>query len=396
MTELATVEVDREPAVRGSVRGWESKGAPGALPFVGTELEPGDGSRPYLTSSSVAMARVIAMSEEVAAGDTTVLLSGETGTGKEVLARHIHTMSRRASRPFLAINCGALPSHLIESELFGHERGAFSGAVERRVGYFEAAAGGTLLLDEVSELPLALQTRLLRVLQEREVLRVGASRPTPVDVRIIATTNRELRHMVERGELRRDLFYRLNVFPLVLVPLRERMEDLPDLARRVLMRLAVSFGRPAMLGGRALEKLMYHDYPGNVRELQNVLERALVMSPRGFVDAEAIVFDDVTGVVESRVAIPRSAWVMPEPTARNQERAPRAPAPIHEPAHTSSPNAARLKELERETILRTLATCQGNRTKASKELGISVRTLRYKLAAMRDSGIDVPEPTLGV
>ncbi len=394
MTEVATVEADREPPAR-PVRGWENKGAPNGIPFVG-EVEAGDGSRPYLASNSPAMARVIAMAEEVAAGDTTVLLSGETGTGKEVLARHIHAISRRGPRPFLAINCGALPSHLIESELFGHERGAFSGAVERRVGYFEAAAGGTLLLDEVSELPLALQTRLLRVLQEREVLRVGASRPTPVDVRIIATTNRDLRQMVESGELRRDLFYRLNVFPLVLVPLRERMEDLPDLARRVLTRLANSFGRPAMLGGRALEKLMYHDYPGNVRELQNVLERALVMSPRGFVDAEAIVFDEAAVPVESRASIPRSTFLMPDATARGNERAHRSPPQHTEPVPTSNPNAARLKELERSTILRTLATCQGNRTKASKELGISVRTLRYKLAAMRDSGVDVPEPTLGV
>jgi transcriptional regulator with PAS, ATPase and Fis domain len=341
------------------------------------------------------MSRIIAMAEEVALGDTTVLLSGETGTGKEVLARHIHAMSRRSSRPFLAINCGALPSHLIESELFGHERGAFSGAVERRIGHFEAASGGTLLLDEVSELPLALQTRLLRVLQEREVLRVGASRTTPVDVRIVATTNRDLRQMVDQGELRRDLFYRLNVFPLALPPLRERMEDLPELARRILTRLAASFGRPAMLGGRALEKLMYHDYPGNVRELQNVLERALVLSPRGFVDAEAIIFDHEA----ERRSPPLTAVPGRSSKGGGSAGVEAAQGGVTREASTSAPpprSAPKLKELERETILRTLASCEGNRTRASRELGISVRTLRYKIAALRESGVEVPGPTMGV
>ena len=359
---------------------------------IDVEAEP-DAQRPHLASKNPAMARVIALAEEVALGDTTVLLSGETGTGKEVLARHIHTTSKRANRPFVALNCGALPSQLIESELFGHERGAFSGAFERRIGHFEAAHGGTLLLDELSELPLSLQTRLLRVLQEREIMRVGASRPTPVDVRVIATTNRDLRAMVESGEFRRDLFYRLNVFPLVLVPLRERMEDLPELARRLLSRLAANFSRSAMLSGRALERLMYHDWPGNVRELANVLERALIMSPRGFVDAEAIVFDEDTGLRpqagEPTRPLERKRATRPAmPTSGAVQRMP-------QPAVTPEPGV-RLKELERETILRTLAQFGGNRTRASAELGISVRTLRYKLAAMRESGVDVPEPSVGV
>ncbi|HRE92065.1 MAG TPA: sigma 54-interacting transcriptional regulator [Myxococcota bacterium] len=360
---------------------------------IEADAEP-DAQRPHLASKNPAMARVIALAEEVALGDTTVLLSGETGTGKEVLARHIHGTSRRGGRPFVALNCGALPSQLIESELFGHERGAFSGAFERRIGHFEAAHGGTLLLDELSELPLSLQTRLLRVLQEREIMRVGASRPTQVDVRVIATTNRDLREMVERGEFRRDLFYRLNVFPLVLVPLRERMEDLPELARRLLSRLAASFSRSAILTGRALERLMYHDWPGNIRELANVLERALIMSPRGYVDAEAIVFDEDTALKPQVVELPRPL---------ERARSARAVASIgvsaqRGPQHVGLQEqpGVRLKELERETILRTLAQFGGNRTRASAELGISVRTLRYKLAAMRESGVDVPEPSVGV
>jgi two-component system response regulator FlrC len=272
-----------------------------------------------------------------------------------------------------------MAGHLIESELFGHERGAFSGAVERRIGHFEAAHGGTLLLDEVSELPLPLQTRLLRVLQEREVLRVGASRPTAVDVRVIATTNRDLRSMVDAGELRRDLFYRLNVFPLALPPLRERMEDLPELARKIVGRLSAGFGRPSGLTGRALEKLMYHDYPGNVRELQNVLERAIVLSHDGLIEAEAIVFD---GGPRGALEPERRLKVVPavsQVTAERQESRPVA-----------------LRQLERDTILKTLESCSGNRTHAAERLGISVRTLRYKLAAMRESGVAVPEPSVGV
>lgn len=374
------LDLDRD-GTRSSRAELERKG----FAAIAGDESPGEVARPHLQSRSPAMTRVLAMAEEVAQGDTTVLLTGETGTGKEVLARHIHAVSRRAARPFIAINCGALPNHLVESELFGHERGAFSGAIERRIGHFESAHGGTLLLDEISELPLGLQTRLLRVLQEREVMRVGASRPTPVDVRVIATTNRDLRHMVDAGEFRRDLFYRLNVFPIAIVPLRERMEDLPELSRRLLSRIATGFGRSAMLGGRALEKLMYHDYPGNVRELQNVLERALVMSPRGFVDAEAVVFDE-----ESFAAAPRT----------NAEPTRRAASAGHVAGHAPTPRpegqAARLKELERETILRTLALCGGNRTRASEALGISVRTLRYKLAALRESGVAVPEPSVGV
>jgi transcriptional regulator with GAF, ATPase, and Fis domain len=216
----------------------------------------------------------------VAARDTTVLVRGETGTGKEVVARRIHALSRRSARPFLAVNCGALPEGLVESALFGHERGAFTGAVGRHRGVFERAHGGTLLLDEVGELPKPAQAKLLRVLQEGAIERVGGETLVPVDVRVIAATHRPLEAMVENGALREDLYYRLHVFPIVLPPLRERPEDLEPLARAILAHLAARFGRPApRLGDAALAALRARSFPGNVRELSNVLEHALVLSP---------------------------------------------------------------------------------------------------------------------
>ena len=215
----------------------------------------------------------------VARQDTTVLVRGETGSGKEVIARRIHALSRRATRPFLSVNCGALPDGLVESALFGHERGAFTGASARHRGLFERAHGGTLLLDEVGELPRSAQAKLLRVLQEGEIERVGGEATVRVDVRVIAATHRPLEAMVADGALREDLYYRLHVFPVAVPPLRERPEDLEPLARAILARLAERFGRAApQLGAASLARLTTHDWPGNVRELENVLERSLVMS----------------------------------------------------------------------------------------------------------------------
>jgi len=321
----------------------------------------------WLESRSPSMAETLHLAREVARTDTTVLITGETGTGKEVLARLVHDASPRAARPFVAINCGALPAPLIESELFGHERGAFSGAVERRLGYFEAAREGTLLLDEVSELPTELQTRLLRVLQEREVQRVGGSRTIPIDVRVIATTNRDLRAMVGRGELRKDLYYRLNVFPLRVPPLRDRPGDLEPLALTLIDRLAARMGRSApLLTSAALERLARHPFPGNVRELANVLERALVLvgaAPGAAIEARHLMIDALGVGLEL------------------------VPTPVH---HGES--GATLRDLERQRILRVLDACGGNRTHASRQLGISIRTLRNKLRDYRGRGIPVPAP----
>jgi two-component system response regulator FlrC len=332
---------------------------------------PVDGPRPaggpLLDSGNAGMKRVLTLALGVAVTPATVLLTGESGTGKEVLARWIHASSPRARYPFVAVNCGAMPATLIESELFGHERGAFSGATERRVGRFEAAHRGTLLLDEISEMPIALQTRLLRVLQEREIQRVGGSAPIAIDVRVLATTNRDLRQMVADGSFREDLYYRLNVFPIHVPPLRERMEDAPALAEAILDRLASRFERgPFTLTGCALGRIAAHPWPGNVRELSNVLERAVVLSEDGRIAAEQLVID-------------------------------RPMTQVGSPLSTGLPvGRERLQELEQQTILQVLDGCGGNRTHAAERLGISIRTLRNRLRDYRQQGVDIAAPTSGV
>ncbi|HUM13957.1 MAG TPA: sigma-54 dependent transcriptional regulator [Myxococcaceae bacterium] len=315
---------------------------------------------PLLDTVSPAMREVIAAVDDVASTTVTVLLVGESGTGKEVLAREIHRRSDRAGGPWVAVNCAALPAELLESELFGHERGAFTGASERRTGRFEQAHGGTLLLDEVSELPLALQAKLLRVLQEREVDRVGGSRPVPVDVRVIASTNRELPALVAGGSFRADLFYRLDVFPIHLPPLRRRPEDLPRLAAHLVDALAAELGRPAAaLSPEAMESLLAHRFPGNVRELRNVLARALLRSRGGMLGPEHL-------------------RLSPGPTAPPET--PFTQLPLE------------LPRLEQLAIAEALRRCRGNRTHAARMLGIGLRTLRNKLRETR-SGVCPPLST---
>lgn len=233
-----------------------------------------------LVGSSRAMKAILELIEKVAPGNTTVLVTGETGVGKEVVARAIHAASERAAGPFVVVNCGAIPEALVESELFGHIRGAFTGAVRDRKGFFEAASGGTIFLDEVGELPPAAQTKLLRVLQERVVVPVGGSRSRPVDVRVIAATNRRLEEDVREGKFREDLLYRLKVFPIVVPPLRERRDDIPDLARYFLAR-HLGDREPRELSDDVIEILRSYDWPGNVRELDNALERAVVLAGEG-------------------------------------------------------------------------------------------------------------------
>ena len=328
-----------------------------------------DAGGPLLTSNNPAMCRVLHLASGVARTPASILLTGESGTGKEVMARFIHMRSPRVERPFVAVNCGAIPENLIESELFGHERGAFSGATERRIGRFESANGGTLLLDEISEMPLALQTRLLRVLQEREIHRVGGVSAISVDVRIIATSNRDLREMVEAGTFREDLYYRLNVFPLHLPPLNQRKEDLGGLSEAILEGLSERFGRSApTIGEGAMERLMSWTWPGNVRELHNVLERALILNPAETIETQHILLDGDMGRAQ-------------------------APAATVTPLMAS---AASLAELEQDTILNVLEACEGNRTHAASQLGISIRTLRNRLRDYRARGVAVPAPSRGV
>ncbi len=297
-----------------------------------------------------------AMALRVAATPATVLIGGESGTGKEVLARFIHRHSPRADRPFVAVNCAAIPDNLLEATMFGFERGAFTGAVQSQPGKFEQAQGGSLLLDEISEMPLALQAKLLRVLQEREVERVGGHKAVPLDVRVIATTNRDLQVEVAAGRFREDLYYRLNVFPLRVAPLRERRQEILPLARRFLADMAAAMGRAGLqLAEDAEQALLTHDWPGNVREMENVIQRAVILAPADRVDA-------------GHLHLPARRTAPPE--------APVAPAaPMQD-----------LKSLEKTHILNMLASVNGSRRLAAQKLGMSERTLRHKLQQYREAG----------
>lgn len=290
------------------------------------------------------------MAEAVAGTESTVLITGESGTGKEVVARYLHELSSRADGPFLSINCGALPEGLLESELFGHVKGSFTGAVKDKSGLFTAAGGGTFFLDEIGETTQATQVKLLRVLQQREIIPVGATDAVPIDVRIIAATNRDLEEEIKRGSFRRDLFYRLNVIALHLPPLRDRHDDIPLLAEAFLQQTATARGEPPKrLSEDALELLSEYAWPGNVRELENALERAVILS---------------TGPVIGVTALPeRLAERRAEPLV----------------AERPTPNPT-LETIERAYILWVLQSEQGNKTRAAETLGIDPSTLHRKLA----------------
>ncbi len=313
-----------------------------------------------LLGRSPAMEKLRDLVRKVARTQATVLIQGESGTGKELVARALFRESPRAGAPFIRVNCAAIPENLIESEFFGHEKGAFTGALTKREGRFELAHTGTILLDEVSEISPAVQSKLLRVLQERELERVGGNRTLKVDVRVIATTNRNLELSVERKEFRQDLFFRLNVVPIQVPPLRDRSEDIPFLAETFMQRYSRKHGvQVAGISPECLATLKQHRWPGNVRELQNVIERAVILSGSG----EELQTSHLGFVPVQNVAV--------------------SPAPGSVPASTSSTASAEellpLDELEKRHILAVLDRCAGNRTQAAKKLGISIRTLRNKL-----------------
>jgi len=305
---------------------------------------------------------LLLLASRVARTDATVLLTGESGTGKEVFARYIHDNSARARGPFVAINCAAIPDNLLEATLFGHEKGAYTGAQGAQAGKFEQANGGTLLLDEISEMPLALQAKLLRVLQEREVERVGGKKPVALDIRVLATSNRDMAAEVAAGRFREDLFYRLNVFPIHIPPLRQRAADIVPLAEHLLAAHGGRLGRHAGLSPAAKARIAAHDWPGNVRELENVIQRALILAPGEVVEADHLI---LSGSSAAATVLP-SAMSMPASPA------------VESPAN--------IKDLERQHILETLAKVGGSRKKAVELLGISERTLRYKLAQYREEG----------
>lgn len=309
---------------------------------------------------------LLTLAERIAASDIPVLLEGPTGTGKEVLARFVHNLSARRAGPFVAVNCAAMPEAMLEALLFGHRKGAFTGAAEAAEGLFRAADGGTLLLDEIGELPLALQSKMLRALQEGEVLPLGATRPVKVDVRVIAATNRNLAEEAAAGRFREDLLYRLNVFPLALAALRDRPGDIAPLAFAMLLRHAGGERGPAWIAPDALAALAAHAWPGNVRELENVIRRALLLAGEAaMIGAEHIIFDTAARMVG--------------------EAAPVAPALTRITAPRSLSDVAFASEAR--AIMETLGRHGGNRAATARSLGISERTLRYRLASMRGAGM---------
>jgi DNA-binding NtrC family response regulator len=368
------IETDPDTAARAIAAGaLEFVPLPPDAALIAAVLEAISRDSRDMIAVDPAMKQVIGLADQIAASDASVLITGESGAGKEVMARHVHARSRRAGAPFIAVNCAAIPENLLESELFGHERGAFTGAIARRIGKFEEASGGTLLLDEISEMDMRLQAKLLRAIQERVIDRVGGNKPVPVDIRILATANRDLAARVREGLFREDLLYRLNVVNLRIPPLRERRQDIVALSAHFVKKYADSNGRSARtLSPAAMEQIMAYRWPGNVRELENAMHRAVLLAGGAEIGPEAI-------------------------------RAPDgAPVGAYGDAAGRAAEAARglvgqtVADVEQQLILDTLTHCLGNRTHAANILGISIRTLRNKLKQYAEEGADVPPPPMGV
>ena len=330
-----------------------------------------------------AMKPVMMLAEKIAPSEATVLITGESGTGKEVMSRFIHKKSKRKDGPFIAVNCAAIPENLLESELFGHEKGAFTGASARRIGKFEESNGGTLLLDEVSEMAPNLQAKFLRVLQEKEITRVGSNDAIKVDVRIIATSNRDLQDSVNKREFREDLYFRLNVVNLALPALRERVKDILPLAQFFADKYAEANGvAKKKIGKESASLLEQYPWRGNIRELENTMHRAILMSLEDEIEPSAIHLQDAG--FASRGAAPTQ-------TATTDAQ----PAAIQNPGAVENLIGRTIADVERGMILDTLDHCLGNRTHAAKILGISIRTLRNKLNQYKDEGHDVPQSATG-
>jgi two-component system response regulator FlrC len=321
---------------------------------------------------------VLAMAARVAETDATLLLTGESGTGKEVFARYVHQHSRRKTGPFVAINCAAIPENLLEATLFGYEKGSFTGAQNAQAGKFEQAQGGTILLDEISEMPMGLQAKLLRVLQEREVERVGGKKPISLDIRVLSTSNRDMLREVQAGRFREDLYYRLNVFPLEIPSLRDRPADILPLAQHFISRHGERIGKTARISAEAAAILAAWRWPGNVRELENTVQRALILAM-----GDTILAEDV------KLCLP--AWdghsSMAEATGQSAVMTSGAAAvPAVAPGEVLETQPTNMKDLEKQHILDVLKAVGGSRKKAVDKLGISERTLRYKLQQYRDEG----------
>lgn len=325
--------------------------------------------------ASPAMAKVIAMADQVAPSEASVLITGESGTGKEVIARYIHKKSKRSTHPMISVNCAAIPENLLEAELFGYEKGAFTGAVARRIGKFEEADGGTILLDEISEMDLRLQSKLLRVLQEREVDRIGGAKPVKVNIRVLATSNRNLPDEVKKGTFREDLYFRLNVIALEMPSLRTRREDIKLLAEHFIDKYAKANAVPVRkLSDAALAKLAGYHWPGNVRELENTMHRCVLLASGEKIEPDIILLQAAPSS-DSKPAKPELV--------------------INKEGSSASLVGRTVDSVEQELILDTLSHCLGNRTHAANILGISIRTLRNKLKQYGEQGASVPPAPTG-
>ena len=386
------VGTDAESAVRAIKAGAkEYIPLPPDAHLIASVLEAVAAESHQLVVRDPVMAQVLRLADQIAPSDASVLITGESGTGKEIMARHLHRKSRRSEKPFISINCAAIPEQLLESELFGHEKGAFTGAVGRRLGKFEEANGGTLLLDEVTEMHPRLQAKLLRAIQEREIDRVGGSQPVKVDIRVIATSNRDMEEAVRQGQFRDDLYFRLNVVTLRLPALRERPADVAALAEHFAKKYSelndVDYHG---LSDAARAMLMRHHWRGNVRELENTIHRAVLLSNGGQIDTDAIM---LTGI--RLTAEPQQSGFTIAPA--------HPPRPAGAGASAMPPGAGggapvgtlvgrTVADVERDLIIETLQHCLGNRTHAAGILGISIRTLRNKLQQYKQEGLSVPLP----
>ncbi len=340
-----------------------------------------------MIANDPAMKTVVAVADKVAPSEATIMITGESGTGKEVMSKYIHRKSKRGQGPFIAINCAAIPETLLESELFGHEKGAFTGAVSRRLGKFEEAGGGTLLLDEVSEMHPQLQAKLLRAIQEREITRIGTNDPVKIDVRIVATSNRNLEQSVQKGEFREDLYFRLNVVNIRLPSLRERKADIIPLSQFFLDKYAEQNGvAKKKLSEGARDRIMAHTWRGNIRELENTMHRAVLVSVEDEIEAAAI---NIQGMAAAPANQPSAKAPDPQGVS-SANRDNEGTGELKNPQGVANLVGRTIADVERDMIINTLDHCLGNRTHAANVLGISIRTLRNKLAQYRDDGLDIP------
>lgn len=368
MTAYATID-DAVKAMRDGATDYLSKPfSPEVLLNLVERYAPAKQveSRTPIASDPISL-QLLRLAKRVASAEATVMILGPSGSGKEVLAKFIHDQSNRKDQKFVAINCAAIPENMLEATLFGYDKGAFTGAIQACPGKFEQAQGGSILLDEITEMDLALQAKLLRVLQEKEVERLGSRKTISLDVRVIATSNRDLRKAVEQGRFREDLYYRLNVFPLMWQPLDKRPGDIVPLAEHLIERHSKTSDKQsfAKLTASARSKLMQHSWPGNVRELENVIQRALILSEAEQIDADDLMIEvDLSNTLES-----------PGIDIQDEDE---------------SKLGSELRHQEHQIILDTLQSCNGKRKDVAERLGISPRTLRYKLAKMREVGIEVP------